>query len=128
MKWVIRTFFRTIRRLIGPIMLLLDKLTTPKGINHPIAKQQRLDQTTQNFALYQFKTCPFCMKVRREIKRQSLNIELRDAQHDEQHRQQLLNGGGQIKVPCLKIKNKQGEHHWLYESSEVIQYLKTLAA
>ncbi len=126
MKWVIRIFFRTLRRIIGPIMLLIDKLTTPKGIKHPFEMQQRLDQKTQNIALYQFKTCPFCMKVRREIKRQSLNIELRDAQYDELHRQQLLKGGGQIKVPCLEIKNSEGEHHWLYESSDVIQYLKTL--
>ena len=128
MKWVIRTFFRTLRRIIGPIMLLIDKLTTPRGVNHPVEKQQRLNQTTQDFALYQFKTCPFCMKVRREIKRQSLNIELRDAQHNEHHRQQLLSGGGQIKVPCLQIKKTDGEHHWLYESTEVIQYLKTLTA
>ena len=128
MKWLIRIFFRTLRRIIGPIMLLIDKLTAPKGIKHPDEKQQRLNQTTQDIALYQFKTCPFCMKVRREIKRQSLNIELRDAQHDEHHREQLLNGGGKIKVPCLKIKNTDGNHHWLYESTEVIQYLKTLTA
>ncbi len=126
MKWIIRIFFRTLRRIIGPVMLLIDKLTTPKGVKHPFEKQQRLNQATQDIALYQFKTCPFCMKVRREIKRQSLNIELRDAQHDEHHREQLLNGGGQIKVPCLKIKNTDGEHHWVYESNEVIQYLKTL--
>jgi len=128
MKWVIRTFFRTLRRIIGPIILLIDKLTTPKGIKHPLEKQQRLNQITQDIVLYQFKTCPFCMKVRREIKRQSLNIELRDAQHDEEHRQRLLAEGGQIKVPCLKIKKSDGEQHWLYESTEVIQYLKTLTA
>jgi len=128
MKWVIRIFFRTLRRIIGPIMLLIDKITTPRGIMHPAEKQKRLNQTTRDIALYQFKTCPFCMKVRREIKRQSLNIELRDAQHDEHHRKQLLTGGGKIKVPCLKIKNTDGKHHWLYESTEVIQYLKTLTA
>ena len=128
MKWVIRLFFRTVRRIIGPIMLLGDKITTPKGVKRPAEEQEKLDQATQGIALYQFKTCPFCMKVRREIKRQSLNIELRDAQHDQQHRQQLLSGGGQIKVPCLKVKNKDGNHSWLYESDDVIQYLRKLAA
>ena len=68
------------------------------------------------------------MKVRREIKRQSLNIELCDAQHNQEHRQQLLEGGGQIKVPCLKISKQDGDPIWLYESSEVIRYLKSLAA
>ena len=128
MKWLIRIFFRTVRRILGPIMLLLDKMTSPKGIKRPAAEQEQLDQITRNMALYQFKTCPFCMKVRREIKRQSLNIELRDAQYDQQHRQQLLNDGGQIKVPCLRVKNNDGHHTWLYESKDVIHYLKQLVA
>ena len=128
MKWAIRLFFRSLRRVIGPIMLLLDKITTPRGIKRPQDEQDQLNQVTQNIALYQFKTCPFCIKVRREIKRQSLTIELRDAQHDQEHRQQLLALGGQIKVPCLKVKNSDGNDSWLYESNEVIQYLQELVA
>lgn len=128
MKWIIRLFFRTVRRIIGPIMLLIDKLTTPKGISRPHETQQLLDQKTRQLALYQFKTCPFCMKVRREIKRQSLKIELRDAQHDPHHREQLLQGGGRVKVPCLRITEADGNSTWVYESSEVIGYLRQLAA
>jgi len=128
MKWLIRLFFRSIRRILGPIILLVDKITTPKGVKRPAAEQEKLNQTTQDMVLYQFKTCPFCMKVRREIKRQSLNIELRDAQHDEHHRQQLLAGGGQIKVPCLKVKKNDGDDTWLYESADVIRYLRELTA
>jgi len=128
MKWIIRLFFRSVRRIIGPIMLLIDKLTTPKGITRPPEVQQQLDQATQELALYQFKTCPFCMKVRREIKRLSLNIELRDAQHDSQHRDQLLQGGGRVKVPCLRIPQESGNDAWLYESDDVIEYLRKLAA
>ena len=128
MKWIIRLFFRTLRRIIGPPMLLIDKLTTPKGISRPPEVQQQLDQVTQQLALYQFKTCPFCMKVRREIKRLSLNIELRDAQHDAHCREQLLHGGGQVKVPCLRINQDGDKNTWVYESNEVIQYLRKLAA
>ena len=128
MKWLFRLFFRTIRRIIGPVMLLIVKITTPKGIQRPEPEQQKIDKMTQNMALYQFKTCPFCMKVRREIKRQSLKIELRDAQHDQQNRTQLLEGGGQVKVPCLKIDNDQGNESWLYESDAIIDYLKQKVA
>lgn len=128
MKWLIRMFFRSVRRILGPVVLFIEKLTTPKGVQRPAEAQQILDATTGQFALYQFKTCPFCMKVRREIKRQSLNIELRDAQHDQNHREQLLAGGGQIKVPCLQIRNANGEVEWLYESDNVIQYLRHIAA
>lgn len=127
MKWLIRLFFRTVRRVIGPIMLLIDKLTSPKGVKRPEAAQQQVDAITKNMSLYQFKTCPFCIKVRREIKRQSLNIELRDAQYNELYRSELLQGGGQIKVPCLKI-NDAGKETWLYESSEIIEYLNKIVA
>ena len=127
MKWLIRLFFRGIRLILGPIMLLVEKLTTPKGIERSQEQQQQLDQVTSDLALYQFKTCPFCIKVRREIKRQSLNIELRDAQHNGEHREQLLQGGGKIKVPCLHIRQENGTHQWLYESDDVIQYLRQLA-
>ena len=128
MKWIIRLFFRTVRRILGPIILLIDKVTTPKGVVRPTDVQEKLDQSTQHLALYQFKTCPFCIKVRREIKRQSLNIKLRDAQNDPQSRQELFQEGGKIKVPCLKIENNQGNTTWLYESSEVIEYLRKLVA
>lgn len=126
MKFIVRLFFRTLRRIIGPFLLLTDKITTPKSVVRQPEIQRQLDKITQSLALYQFKTCPFCIKVRREIKRQSLKIELRDAQHDPLNREELLNGGGKIKVPCLKVINKDGEHTWLYESNQVIQYLQEL--
>ena len=128
MKWLIRLFFRTLRRIIGPVMLIIEKITTPKGISRPDNEQQRIDDLTSDFALYQFKTCPFCIKVRREIARQSLNIELRDAQNDPDYRQQLLQGGGELKVPCLHIKGNDGNGTWLYESDDIIEYLRDKVA
>jgi glutaredoxin len=74
--------------------------------------------------MYQFLTCPFCIKTRRAIKRLSLNIETRDALHHAPSRQQLLEGGGQVKVPCLRITDADGNIEWLYESDDIIQYLQ----
>jgi len=128
MKWLIRAFFKTIRAIIGPLMLFGDWLTTPRGIQRSENAQQQLDALTANMTLYQFKTCPFCIKVRRSIKRQSLNIKLLDAQHDSKHREQLLKGGGQIKVPCLKVVDDEGNTNWLYESNDIIGYLQATAA
>jgi glutaredoxin len=127
MKWLIRSFFKTVRFILGPVVLLTEKLTTPRAIERPEDEQQALDDVTRNLALYQFRTCPFCVKVRREIKRLSLNIETLDAQHDQENRTTLKNEGGQVKVPCLRITRENGEREWLYESSNIIQYLKTLA-
>lgn len=119
-----KIFFKTLRLVLGPLLLLWEKLTTPKGIVRPVEEQQRIDQQCRNLALYQFKTCPFCMKVRREIHRLSLNIELRDAKNDPNNRQALLQGGGEVKVPCLKITDEQGNNQWMYESADIIQYLQ----
>jgi len=37
----------------------------------------------------------------------------------------LIAGGGKSQVPCLRIENDKGEVRWVYESIEIIQYLKT---
>ena len=124
MKFVIRTFFKTLRLVLGPFVLLWEMVTTPKGIVRPAEQQQQIDQQCRNLALYQFKTCPFCIKVRRAMRGLSLNIELRDAQHAPQHREALSQGGGQIKTPCLRITDEQGNSQWMYESDDIIQYLR----
>ena len=124
MKWVVKMFFKTLRLVLTPVILLWEVLTTPKGIVRQPELQQQIDQQSQHLALYQFKTCPFCIKVRKEIRRLSLNIDLRDAQKDPHHREALLQGGGKVKAPCLKITDEQGNSQWMYESADIIQYLQ----
>lgn len=125
MKIIIRYFFKGLRLILGPILLLWDTITSPTGINREPDAQQQIDLQTQKLTLYHFKTCPFCIKTRREMKRLSLNIEKRDAQHNEQNKQALLEGGGQIKVPCLKIEDDEGNMTWMYDSKEIIKYLQS---
>ncbi len=83
MKTVIRLFFRTLRLVLGPFMLLWERLSRPAGLVRPPAQQAEVDQQCRNLVLYQFSTCPFCIKVRQEMHRLSLTIERRDAQHVE---------------------------------------------
>jgi len=123
MKSLIRLFFRTLRLVLTPFLLLGNWLTQPKGIVRPLAEQQAVDTRTQNLALYHFPTCPFCLKTRRTMRRLSLNIELRDAQHDEAHRAALIAGGGKPQVPCLLIRDAQGKQTWLYESDAINAWL-----
>jgi glutaredoxin len=124
MKWFFKIFFKTIRLIIGPIILFIDWITTPKGIKRSQTEQQKIDDDVSKMILYQFNTCPFCIKVKRNNKRLSLKIETRDAQHNPVHREELLHGGGKIKVPCLKIIDKKGNDSWLYESNDILQYLQ----
>ena len=123
MKPLIRLFFKTLRLVLTPFMLAWFWLTRPKGIVRSAAEQQAIDARTQNLALYHYPTCPFCLKTRRAAQRLSLNIELRDAQHDAAHRAALIAGGGKAQVPCLLITDAQGQQTWLYESSDINAYL-----
>ncbi|MDQ1314603.1 MAG: hypothetical protein QG662_712 [Pseudomonadota bacterium] len=123
MKPIIRLFFRTLRAILGPFLLLGDWLTRPKGIVRPEAAQQAIDARTQNLALYHFPTCPFCLKTRRTIQRLSLKIALRDAKNDAAHRAALITGGGKPQVPCLLITDADGKQTWLYESDAINAWL-----
>lgn len=123
MRVIIRYFFRTLRLVLTPFMLLSEKLSTPESVTRSAEEQARADEASKDLALYQFKACPFCIKVRKEIARLGLNIETRDAQHNPEHRAALEAGGGQIKVPCLKIQQEDGSERWLYESDEIKAWL-----
>ncbi|MCX7165855.1 MAG: glutathione S-transferase N-terminal domain-containing protein [Rhodocyclales bacterium] len=124
MKLVFRLFFKTLRVIIGPVMLLWEFVTRPKGLARQPALQEKVDQQCRDIVLYQYKTCPFCIKVRQEIRRLSLNIERLDAQKEGRNRDDLVHGGGQAKVPCLKITDQAGNSQWLYESDKIIEYLR----
>ncbi|WP_372988064.1 glutaredoxin family protein [Marinobacter sp.] len=124
MRVIIRYFFRTLRLVLTPFMLVSEKLSTPESVTRSAEEQARADEASKDLALYQFKACPFCIKVRKEIARLGLNIETRDAQHDPEHRAALEAGGGRIKVPCLKIQQEDGSERWLYESDEIKAWLQ----
>ncbi|MCL5426330.1 glutaredoxin family protein [Halomonas sp. NPDC076908] len=123
MRVLIRYFFRGVRLVLAPIMLISEKLSTPTAVDRTPEQQALVDQECQRLALYQFRSCPFCIKVRKEMARLGLKIELRDAQLDPAHKQALLKGGGKVKVPCLKITHDDGREEWMYESDTINTWL-----
>ncbi len=114
-----------IRKIVGSIILFFSWVFTPKGIVREEVVQSKIDIQTSKLKLYQFNACPFCIKVRRSMKRMSLNIETRDAMNNAEFRNELVNEGGAIKVPCLRIENEKSEYTWMYESSDIIKYLQS---
>lgn len=115
---------KLVRWILGRIILILDVLTSPKPIVRDAAAQKAIDETTASMSLYQFKTCPFCVKVRRELKRHALNIETRDAKDNAEVKAELVREGGRHKVPCLRTESTDGSVTWLYESNDIIAHLK----
>jgi len=114
-----------IHSVLGSLILFFDWLFTPKGIKRDADEQAAIDSKTSALSLYQYKACPFCVKVRRAMKRNSLNIQTHDAKRCETSRKKLIDGGGKLKVPCLRVEGKEGDVCWIYESSDIIAYLET---
>ena len=113
-----------VRAILGALILFFNWVFTPKSIKREANEQILIDAQTKKMALYQYAACPFCVKVRRAMKRSALNIETRDAKRNEQFKEELLQGGGQLKVPCLRIEDDNGDVSWMYESGDIISYLE----
>jgi glutathione S-transferase len=77
----------------------------------------------EHYTLYQFDSCPFCARVRRFLAEAGLEIPLKDTLRDPVARQELIAGGGDSMVPCLRIE-RDGEVRWMYESLDIIAYLR----
>ena len=123
MRWLIRTFFRGVRLVLGPFMLLWEAVSRPTAIERPPQAQAEVEARCRDLAVYQFPTCPFCIKVRKELHRLALPVELRDARNDPDHRAALESGGGRVKVPCLRVPDGD-DVRWIYDSDAIVGYLR----
>ena len=115
---------KLIRWIIGRVILAVDFLTRPKPIVRDIKDQEFVDAKTTKMSLYQFNACPFCVKVRRQLRKHSLNIELRDAKNNPSFKKELIKEGGKHKVPCLRIEDANLNVRWLYSSDDICLFLK----
>jgi glutaredoxin len=116
---------KAIRWFLGRVILLLDAVFKAKPeVKRTPDAQSQVDKQTHELALYQFEACPFCVKTRRAISRLDLKIQTHEASPETSYSQELLREGGQLQVPCLKIKEADGSFRWMYESDEIIGYLK----
>ncbi len=113
---------KALRIGLGQIIIFLDFITRPRKLKRSAEAQAQVEQAAASLALYQFRACPFCVKTRRALHRLNVPMALRDAKNDAEHRQALLEQGGKIQVPCLRIE-EQGAVRWLYDSKAIGAYL-----
>ncbi|MCV6614895.1 MAG: glutathione S-transferase N-terminal domain-containing protein [Cellvibrionaceae bacterium] len=112
-----------IRWILGKLILGLNFIFRPTQRKLNPEQKAAQQEAAKGLALYQFAACPFCVKVRRELHRLNLELPLRDAKGSDLYRGELEQGGGRIKVPCLRIDDN-GQTKWLYESNDIITYLR----
>ena len=114
---------KALRVGLGQLIIFLSFITRPSKMKRDAEAQAKVDQAAAQLSLYQFNACPFCVKTRRTLRRLNLPIALHDAKHNPEARQALLEQGGKIQVPCLRID--EGEQTtWLYESKAINSYLE----
>ena len=114
---------KPIRFVLGNFLLFLNFLFSPSGVKRLTEQQDEVDAATSSLVLYELQMCPFCIKVRRVLKRLSLKIELKDVLIPK-NQAELMAGGKQDQVPCLRITHATGEIEWMYESSAISEYLE----
>ncbi|WP_022942645.1 glutathione S-transferase N-terminal domain-containing protein [Psychromonas hadalis] len=110
-----------IRWILGRLILLLNFIFSPKKLQRKATEQAAVDAQTKSLQLYQYAACPFCVKVRRDIRRNGLNIVTVDAKLAD-NKQLLASQGGKVQVPCLRIE-ENNKVSWMYESSAISTYL-----
>ena len=118
----ITMLIKAVRNGLGQLIVLGDLLTRPAKMKRSQASQAAVEQAAASLSLYQFRACPFCVKTRRTLHKLNVPVAVRDASNNKQHRQELLEQGGKVQVPCLRIEENGGST-WLYESRAINDYL-----
>ncbi len=118
---------KILRNALGLIIVFGNWLTKPKRVQRSTADQELAQNAVAGHSLYQLYACPFCVKTRRALHRLNVDVEIRDINRDPAHRTALEDGGGRVKVPCLRIQNGD-QVQWMYESNDIIEYLEQRVA
>lgn len=81
-----------------------------------------------NHSLYQRPYCLYCLKVRAALKLMKVELALLNISKDKHAFNALVSEGGKKMVPCLRIERDDGSVEWMYESNDIIKYIKTRIA
>ena len=79
---------------------------------------------SERYTLYHFPSCPYCARVRDFLDEAGIDMEMRNIHADPQALHDLRSGGGSTTVPCLRIRRDGQRDQWMYESLDIIEYLR----
>jgi len=116
---------KSVRWIVGRILLILNWVTFPSKGKRSEDELKKITDELSAYTLYEFKSCPFCIRVRRKLQKLNLSVNIKDAKVEGPDREDLLKGGGRVKVPCLRIKQGDtGLDQWMYESKTIMAFLE----
>lgn len=120
MKILLKAF----RNGLGALIALISRLIPVKKVKRDTDAQAVADTKAQTIELYQFFACPFCIIIRRVIRRLNINIVTRNAQtRGGVYREEIMKETGKVQVPCLKI-TENDKVTWMFESADIKAYLE----
>ncbi|MCK8828213.1 glutathione S-transferase N-terminal domain-containing protein [Natroniella acetigena] len=70
--------------------------------------------------LYQFESCPYCVKVRRKLDQLGLDYEKVEVSRDRSQRAKIKELSGQIKVPVIE----DSDGTVVNDSAKIVEYLE----
>ncbi len=111
------------RQLKGKALDLVDRIVPVRPLERSQDEQMQLDRESRRMHLYFTRNCPSSISVRRQCQRLGLKVVEKDVLRVNAYRNELVNGGGVPRVPCLRIEDEKGGR-WLYSPDTILEYLK----
>lgn len=110
------------RHLTGKALGIVDRLVPVRPQVLTPAQRDQMERESRRMHLYYVRTCPSSISVRRHCQRMGLRVVEKDVQKVNTYRHELVNGGGEHRVPCLRIDEEQGSR-WVYSPEAIKDFL-----
>lgn len=126
-----RTFFRLFYTVIMCCMAVVAAptlATTPDAhgmTTQTVSATKAMPATKEApLVLYYRDDCPYCWNVLSHLNDQHRTLPMKEINESTEAAAELVQGGGKRQVPCLRIRENNGNKvTWLYQSEEIIKYL-----
>lgn len=112
------------RQMKGMALNLMDRVVPVRPVARDRREQSRLNRESRRMQLYFCRSCPSSISVKRHCEKLGLRVVEKDVDRVNSFRNELVRGGGQPRVPCLRIADGQKEH-WLYSPDAILNYLNS---
>lgn len=111
-------------RMQGICLMFADNWFKVKPVARSNKEQCSLDRESRRIQLYFCKTCPTSIRIKRRCEKLGLRIVEKDVKRVDAYRNELVHGGGEVRVPCLRVEGRNGQDtRWLYEGDNILKYI-----
>lgn len=111
------------RQLKGKTLNLADRLVPAKPVERSREEQTLLNRESRRMHLYYSRNCPASILVKRYFEKTGLHPVSKEVERVDAYRNELVNGGGESRVPCLRVRHGE-QDSWIYSPEAILNYLE----